>query len=154
LEEGRLALGAWGESLRAKLRTLLRAGGPEGRAVEWGSFRVEERMPLFGSTMGRGGSRMPPVGGIGMPKPAGGGVVSGRLRVVASSGGAGQGVGVKLPAPVVQPFLGKGAGDPGSPLELEGPWKGLYEALGFEQALSGAVGRRPSGWATTTGRGW
>ncbi|TAL16044.1 TlpA family protein disulfide reductase [bacterium] len=48
LEDGRIATGAWSEGLRGRLRTILRSSGPSGQVVEWGAFRVEEGMSLFG----------------------------------------------------------------------------------------------------------
>ncbi|TLN15307.1 TlpA family protein disulfide reductase, partial [bacterium] len=48
LDEGRIALGAWSEGLRGRLRTILRTSAAGGQAVEWGTFRVEEKMDLFG----------------------------------------------------------------------------------------------------------
>ncbi|MBE0616506.1 MAG: TlpA family protein disulfide reductase, partial [Proteobacteria bacterium] len=48
MEEGRVALGAWSESLRGRVRTLLRGPAPGGGSVEWGTFRAEAGAPLFG----------------------------------------------------------------------------------------------------------
>ncbi|MBI5014055.1 MAG: TlpA family protein disulfide reductase [Deltaproteobacteria bacterium] len=132
LEEGRVALGAWSEGLRARLRVLLRGQGAEGRAVEWGSFRVEEGMALFG-LYDASGWIADAAGRRNRAAEAGRveGVVAQRLKVGLLRAALGS-VGVRLPAPAAAPFQTRGMEVPEGPLTSDGSWKRLYEALSFD----------------------
>lgn len=144
LEEGRMALGAWSAGLRGRLRTLLR-GGAEGQPVEWGSFRVEEGMALFGLYDGRGwladaaGRRDRALEAARVEL-----AVDGRLRV-ALLRSALLSLGVRLPASSPPPFQGRGAQVPESPLAADGAWKRLYDALAFDGLFD--VESRAGRWA-------
>ena len=133
MEQGRLALGAWGEGLRAKLRTLLRAQGAQGREIEWGSFRVEEGMPLFGLYDAKGWlsdvvGRRDRAAEVRRVESA----IGGRLRISLLREAL-TNVGVKLPLPGAPVFQTRGIEVPENLLEADGPWKRLYEAVGFDR---------------------
>lgn len=132
LEEGRVALGGWSEGLRARLRVLLRGAGSDGQKVEWGSFRVEEGMGLFGLYDAHGwladaaGRRDRAAEAARVEQ-----VVSDRLKVSLLRAALAS-LGVRLPAPNVQPFQGRGTQVPESPLGADLSWRRLYEAVSFE----------------------
>ncbi|GAB4266523.1 MAG: hypothetical protein Kow0092_19480 [Deferrisomatales bacterium] len=132
VEQGSVALGAWGEGLRGRLRTILRSTGPGGAPVEWGSFRVEAGMPLFGLHDGRGwladaaGRRDRASEAARVEQ-----VVADRLKVSLLQTALAS-VGVRLPPPETRAFGEGGIRVPESPFVSEPRWKSLYDALGFE----------------------
>ncbi len=133
MEEGRVALGAWGEGLRGRLRTVLRGPGPGGRSLEWGSFRVEEGMALFGLYDSRGWladaagrrDRGPEAERVVA-------VVEERLRTALLQEALAS-VGVRLPRPDRSPYQPQGLEVPEGPLAAGGPWEKLYRDLGFDE---------------------
>jgi len=133
MEEGRLALGAWSERLRGRLRTILRGPRPTGGSVEWGSFRVEEGMPLFGLYDATGwiadasGRRNREAEARRVEQ-----VVTGRLKVRLLNEALAS-IGVRLPAPSDQPFRRDGVAVPESPFQGNGAWKRLYDAVRFDE---------------------
>jgi peroxiredoxin len=132
LEEGRVALGAWSEGLRARLRVLLHGGGAEGQRMELGSFRVEEGMALFvlydatGWITDAAGGRDRAAEVARVER-----VVSDRLKVSLLRATLAS-VGVRLPAPNLQPFQGRGTQVPESPFAANASWKQLYDVLSFD----------------------
>jgi len=143
MENGRVALGAWSDALRGRLLTLLRGPGPIGRSVEWGSFRVEQQMALFGLYDGSGwiadaaGRRDRAVEAKRVE-----GVVADLLKLALLRESLAS-VGIRLSGPASQPQRAAGLEVPESPLEIDTPWKRLFEALSFgdlyrEQEGSGA----------------
>jgi peroxiredoxin len=133
MEEGRIALGAWSEGLRGRVRTLLRGTAPTGGSLEWGSFRVEQGMPLFG-LYGASGWLADPAGRRDRQQEASRveAVVGDRLRVALLAEALAS-LGVRLPAPSVQPFGRGGVEVPVSPFEADTRWKRLYDALRFDE---------------------
>ncbi len=144
LDQGRVALGAWGEGLRGRLRTVLRSVGPGGSEVEWGTFRVEEGLPLFGLYDGRGwiadaAGRRDRAREAQRVEAA----VAERLKV-ALLGEALASVGIRLPLPGRQPFRPGGLEVLEGPFQSKGPWRALYEALRFEELVR--VGETSAAW--------
>lgn len=133
MAEGRVALGAWSEGLRGRLRTLLRGSGAGGQPVEWGSFRVEAGMALFG-LYGSRGWLADAAGRRDRSAEAGRveGVVADRLKVALLREALAS-VGVRLPAPDTEPFRPRGIDVPESPLQTHSRWKRLYEELRFDE---------------------
>jgi len=131
MEEGRVALGAWSEGLRGRLLTILRGPKPGGGSVEWGSFRVEEGLPLFGLYDSTGwiadaaGRTDRAVEAARVEA-----VVDGRLTVALMLEALAS-VGVKMPSPIVVPSKQSGLEVPESPLDTDTSWKKLYDALRF-----------------------
>ncbi|GAB4249897.1 MULTISPECIES: peroxiredoxin family protein [Deferrisoma] len=131
LEEGTVALGAWGEGLRGRLVTLLRSRGPAGE-VEWGSFRVEAELPRFGLHDATGwiadaaGRRDREAETRRVEA-----VVADRLKVALARDALAS-VGVRLPSPEDPGRPGEGLRVPESPLAGDGRWARLYAALGFD----------------------
>ncbi|GEM_PF-1182504 len=131
LEEGTVALGAWGTGLRARLVTLLRGQGTGG-GVEWGSFRVEAELPRFG-LYDASGWIADPVGRADRQSESRRveGVVADRLRVALAQEALAS-VGVRLPGPNAAARLGEGIRVPESPLAGDGRWARLYADLAFD----------------------
>lgn len=144
VEEGRVALGAWSEGLRGRVRTLLRGTAATGGSLEWGSFRVEQGMPLFG-LYGATGWLADPAGRRDRQREASRveAVVGDRLRVALLAEALAS-LGVRLPAPSIQPFGRGGIEVPESPFEGETRWKRLYDALGFDELYRSEV--RAGSW--------
>ncbi|MHB8765447.1 MAG: TlpA family protein disulfide reductase [Deferrisomatales bacterium] len=136
LDEGRVALGAWSEGLRGRLRTVLRStGAGGGRAVEWGSFRVEDGLALAGLYAGTGWLA-DPAGRRDRAREAARveAVVAERLKVVLL-GEALASVGVQLP-PLSPPRTGSRPGSievPDGPLTADAAWGRLYRAVRFDE---------------------
>lgn len=144
LDQGRVALGAWGEGLRGRLRTVLRSSGPGGAEVEWGTFRVEDGLPLFGLYDARGwladaAGRRDRAKEAQRVEAA----VAERLKV-ALLGEALASVGIRLPLPARQPFRPGGLEVPEGPFQGKGPWSALYEALRFDELVR--VGETSAAW--------
>jgi len=145
LEQGRgVALGVWGEGLRGRLRTLLRGQGPGGRMVEWGSFRVEAGMPLFGLYDASGwladaaGRRDPAAERARVEEVVGDRLRIGLLHEAAAS------VGLRLPATISEEPREVGLRIPESPFAAPGPWPQLYRAVRFDELLR--VEQRAGTW--------
>jgi peroxiredoxin len=131
MEEGRVALGAWGEGLPGRLRTILRSPASGGRTVEWGSFRVEEGMALFGLHDAQGwltdaaGRRDRELESRRVEE-----VVADRLKVALLRDSLAS-VGIRLPAPDRRPFRSGGVEVPESPFRGHAGWKRLFDELNF-----------------------
>jgi thiol-disulfide isomerase/thioredoxin len=144
MEEGRVALGAWSEGLRGRLRTVLRSPGPGGRAVEWGSFRVEDGMPLYGLYDARGwladaaGRRDRAVEQARVEAVIADALKVALLREALAS------VGVRLPeSDPAGPRL-VGLRIPESPFAAPGRWERLYQAVQFDELVR--VENRDATW--------
>lgn len=133
LEEGRLALGAWSEGLRGRLRTVLRGPAPRGGSIEWGTFRVEDGMSLFGLYDASGfladaAGRRDRAAEASRVEA----VVADRLKVLLLWEALSS-LEVRLPAPAERPFGPGGIQVPESPLAESPAWKSLYERLRFDE---------------------
>jgi hypothetical protein len=101
--------------------------------VEWGSFRVEEGLPLFGLYDATGwiadvsGRRNREAEARRIEQ-----VVAGRLKVRLLNEALAS-IGVRLPAPSDQPFRRDGVAVPESPFQGNGAWKRLYDAVRFDE---------------------
>ena len=144
MEEGRVALGAWSEGLRGRPRSVLRGPGPGGQTVEWGTFRVEDGLPLYGLYDARGwladaaGRRDRGVEQARVEE-----VVADRLRV-ALLREAMVSVGVRLPAADPAGHRVAGLRIPESPFAAPGRWERLYQAVQFEELVR--VEQRDGTW--------
>jgi thiol-disulfide isomerase/thioredoxin len=133
MEQGRVALGAWSEGPKAKLRALLRGAGPDGLPVEWGSFRLEEGMSLFGWYDNSGWlldisgkpDRDEEINRVEM-------VIGDRLQLKLMKTALAS-VGVRLPHDGFTPYQLKGLRIPESPMVSENRWFRLYQALSFSE---------------------
>jgi thiol-disulfide isomerase/thioredoxin len=136
LEQGRVALGAWSEGLRRRLRTVLRGAGPTGEPVEWGSFRVEEGMSLFGWYDGKGwladASSRP---NRDAEKSRVEKIVHGRLKMALMKDAMGS-LGLMLPDTTETPFQARGVNIPVSPFDVHGRWVRLYNDMRFDDLYS------------------
>ncbi len=132
VEEGRVAVGRWSEGMRGRLVSALRAAGPGGRAVEWGSFRVEAELPLFGLYDNSGwiadaaGRRDREREARRVEQ-----VVADRLKVGLMLEALAA-VGVRLPPPPGGALGPGGLRVPESPLAGATRWARLYRLLGFD----------------------
>jgi len=133
LQEGSVALGVWNSSLRGRLRSILRSSGPSGESVEWGTFRVEEEMDLFGvygpdgweASLTNSSDRDVEMGKVEE-------TVSGRLRI-ALMRNAMASIGIRLPRDYQNPFQQHGVHLPACPLKDEGrALSKLYYELDFD----------------------
>lgn len=133
MEEGRVALGAWSEGLRGRLLTILRGPAPGGGSVEWGSFRVEEGLPLFGLYDSSGwiadaaGRKDRSVEAKRIES-----VVNDRLAAALMIEALSS-VGVKISGPVILPSRRNGLEVPESPFVAGTPWKRFYDELKFSE---------------------
>ncbi len=133
MEQGRVALGAWSEGPKAKLRALLRGAGPDGLPLEWGSFHVEEGMALFGWYDTAGWSldvtgkarRVSEVQRVET-------IVGDRLKIKLMNTALSS-VGIRLPREGLTPYQIKGITIPESPMVSENRWFRLYQALSFSE---------------------
>ncbi len=131
LEQGRLSVGTWGQRLRGKVRSILRGAGPGGQPVEWGSFRVEEGMSLFGLHDGdewlldatMGSNREAETNRVVD-------VVDQKLKVLLMKNAL-TSIGVKLPLIQSASFGQKGIVIPEGPFDSENNLGKLYEKIGF-----------------------
>ena len=144
MQEGRVALGAWSEGLRGRLRSVLRGSGPGGRPVEWGSFRVEDGMSLYGLHDARGwlldavGRRNRELEAARVEE-----VVADRLRIALLREAVAS-VGVRLP-PTDQGARPEGGLEiPESPFMVPGRWPQLHQAVKFDELVR--VEKRSSNW--------
>jgi thiol-disulfide isomerase/thioredoxin len=133
MEEGRLALGAWSEGLRGRLRTVLRGPAPGGGSIEWGTFRVEDGMSLFGLYDASGfladaGGRRDRAMEVARVES----VLAERLKVLLLWEALAS-LDVRLAAPSERPFGPGGIQVPESPLAESPAWKRLYEGLRFDE---------------------
>ncbi|HSH68509.1 MAG TPA: TlpA disulfide reductase family protein [Deferrisomatales bacterium] len=144
MEEGRVALGAWSEGLRGRLRTVLRGSGPWGRPVEWGSFRVEDGMPLYG-LYDAGGWLADAAGrrDRAVEQARVEAVVADVLKV-ALLREAMASVGVQLPASDPAGHRVAGLRIPESPFAVPGRWERLYQAVQFDELVR--VEQRDATW--------
>ncbi|PLX41489.1 MAG: hypothetical protein C0608_05590 [Deltaproteobacteria bacterium] len=134
LQEGSVALGVWNSSLRGRLRSILRSSGPSGESVEWGTFRVEEEMDLFGvygpngweSTFTSSSDRVQEMGKVEE-------TVSGRLRIALMRNALAS-IGIRLPRDYQNPFQQHGVHPPSCPLkgDEERGLSKLYYELDFD----------------------
>ncbi len=144
MEEGRVALGAWSEGLRGRLRTVLRGSGPGGRPVEWGSFRVEDGMPLYGLYDARGwltdaaGRRDRALEQARVETVVADVLKVALLREAMAS------VGVRLPATDPAGHRVSGLQIPESPFAAPGRWERLYQAVQFDELVR--VEQRSATW--------
>ncbi len=132
LDEGRVALGAWSEGLRGRVVSVLRGTGPDGAPVEWGSFRVEEGVPLQG-LYDAGGWIADPLGRPDRAREAARveAVAAGRVRVALLREAAAS-VGLRIPPPDRRPVADGGLRVAENPLDGDGRWRRLYDAVGFD----------------------
>ncbi len=132
VKEGGVALGRWSEGMRGRLVSALRAAGPGGRSVEWGSFRVEAELPLFGLYDNSGwiadaaGRRDREREARRVEQ-----VVADRLKVGLMLEALAA-VGVRLPPPPGGALGPGGLRVPESPLAGDTRWSRLYRMLGFD----------------------
>lgn len=133
LEQGRIALGAWSEGLRGRLRSILRGVGPDGLPVEWGSFNVEEGLSLFGLYDGTGW-RADIVGRANRDKEVERveRVVRDRLNITLMRDSLAS-IGLRLIVDRESPFQSRGVTVPESPLEAPNRWRRLYQDLDFKE---------------------
>jgi thiol-disulfide isomerase/thioredoxin len=131
LEQGSVSLGAWSEGLRGRLRSILRGSGPDGLPVEWGSFRVEEGMSLFG-LYDNSGWRADVLGRSDHEAEVARveRVVRDRLRLSLMKDALGS-IGIRVADDRESPFQARGITIPESPMDNTNRWRRLYQDLSF-----------------------